>query len=472
MERSTKRILAIVLVIAIAGAGIGIGLWFVFAPQESVFETPGVSGVSDDRIIKIGLLGGITEIQGKGNYEGAWLAARNINQAGGVEVNGTIYYIGLVTEDTDESNPVLDVTKGNSAAEKIIEVDGAEYIIGGFRTEALKAYIEVVMDAKKLFLGTGASTDYFCGNVYGEAYSSYTRYKYWFRVMPINSSALGGSQIREMAYLKSYLTAVLGKNVTEVAILREGLDWTIPMDNALQTYLPLYGYNIVADIDYPITATATDFATYWNQIQAAGAQIVVPVISAQGGLYMMSQYKALTPQCLIVGIDVQSQLDTFWEDTGGTDVIVGDCAYEVIMQSVYNTSKTALTVAFWNDFFATFDHEPLYTAVGAYDAVTLIADGINATGRFKAETLIGWLESFTKASPLTGTSVSTGSVAWNPSHDIVSSIEAGWPFGSTLYCQWQTDGTKHVISSGNLLYPDSIVTGPLAIPPWGINDPP
>ena len=460
MERSTKRILAIVLVIAVAGAGLGIGLWFVFAPQESIFETPGVSGVSDDRLIKIGLLGGITEIQGEGNYEGAWLAAYNINQAGGVQVNGTTYYIGLVAEDTDESNPVLDVTKGVSAAEKIIEVDGAEYIIGGFRTEALKAYVEVVMDAKKLFLGTGASTDYFCGNVYGEAYSSYTRYKYWFRTMPINSSALGGSQITIMAYLGGYLRAVLAKPVTKVAILREALDWTIPMANALNTYLPYYGFTIVADIQYPITATATDFATYWNQIEGLDAQITIPVISAQGGLYMMSQYAALQPQCLIVGIDVQSQLDTFWTDTSG------DCKYETIMQSVHRTNKSDLTIAFWDDFVATFDHEPLYTAVGAYDSVNLIADGINATGSFKAQRLITWLESFTRSSPMIGKSVTASHIAWNPSHD----LEVGWPFGTTLYCQWQADGSKHVITSGNLLYPDSIVTGPISLPPWGIND--
>ena len=460
MERTTKRILAIVLIIAVAGAGIGVGLWFVLAPPVSVFETPGVSGVPDNRLIKIGCLGGITEIQGEGNYEGAWLAARNINQAGGVQVNGTTYYIGLVSEDTDESNPVLDVTKGVAAAEKIIEVDGAEYIIGGFRTEALKAYVEVVMDAKKLFLGTGASTDYFCYNVYGEAYSSYTRYKYWFRIMPINSSALGGSQIRQTAFLGGYLSAVLAKPITKVAILREALDWTIPMANALNTYLPLYGFSIVADIQYPITATATDFATYWNQIEGVDAQITIPVISAQGGIYMMSQYAALQPQCLIAGIDVQSQLDTFWGDTGG------DCKYEMIMQSVHRTNKTDLTIAFWDDFIAKWGHEPLYTAVGSYDAVGLIAEGINATGSFKAEKLITWLESFTRSSPKIGTSVSTGMFAFNPAHD----VEVGWPYGTTLYCQWQADGSKSVVSSGNLLYPDSIVTGAIALPPWGIND--
>lgn len=462
MERTTKRILAIVLVIAIAGAGIGVGLWFWLAPPVSVYETPGVSGISDDRLIKIGLLGGLTEIQGDGNYKGAWLAARNINQAGGVVVNDTTYYIGLVAEDTDESNPVLDVTKGVAAAEKIIEVDGAEYIIGGFRTEALKAYVEVVMDAKKLFLGTGASTDYFCDNVYGTAMSSYTRYKYWFRVMPINSSSLGKETITEVGYLKFYLESepILNKTVNKVAILREGLDWTIPMDNALHDNLWKFGYTIVEDIDYPITATATDFATYWSQIMASEAQIVIPIISAQGGIYMMSQYAAMEPECLIVGIDVQSQLDTYWDDT------LEDCAYEIIMQSVLRTNKTELTIDFWDDFVATYDHEPLYTAVGAYDAVNLIADGITALQSFKTEKLITWLEGFNRTNPMIGESVSTRHTAWNPSHD----VEEGWPFGVTLWCQWKPDGTKDCVTSFGMIYPDSIVTGPIVLPPWGIYD--
>ncbi|MFX1498226.1 MAG: ABC transporter substrate-binding protein [Promethearchaeota archaeon] len=467
MERNTKRIIAIVAILVIAGAGIGVGVWFLLTPPASVYVTPGVSGIPDNRIIKVGLLGGITDIQGKGNYEGAWLAAYNINTAGGVQVNGTTYYIGLVSEDTDESNPVLDVTKGVSAAEKILAVDGAQYIVGGFRTEALKAYLEVVMDAKKLFLGTGASTDYFCYNVYGAAYSSYSRYKYWFRVMPINSTSLGSETIREILYLAGYMSdpLVLNKTIHKVAIIREALDWTIPMDTALNDVLPLYGFTITNDIAYPITATATDFATYWNQIEAAGAQITIPIISAQGGIYMMTQYAALHPQCLIAGIDVQSQLDTFWGDT------TGDCAYEIIMQSVLRTNKSALTVAFWDDFVATYNHEPLYTAVGAYDAVNLIAEAINATGSFRTQEIIPYIESFTKASPQAGASVTAPYSAWNKAHD----VSEGYPYGFTLFCQWKPDSTKDCISAP-LVYPDvglygNIVTGGIALPPWGINDP-
>ncbi len=230
MDQQQKRILAIVLIIVI---GIGTGVTVFLVVGSGGYETPGVSGVDDDRMIKIGLLGGLTEIQGEGNYRGAWLAAHEINSGGGVQVNGETYYIGLAKQDTDESNPQVDVSKGVAAAEKLLEVDGAEYIVGGFRTESLKAYLEVVMDAKKLFIGTGASTDSFCQNVL----DNYDRYKYWFRIMPINSTALGGEVFTFLGYMDAVLEMMTGKTINKAAIIREDLDWTLPMDAALRTLL-------------------------------------------------------------------------------------------------------------------------------------------------------------------------------------------------------------------------------------------
>ena len=187
MESLTKRILAIVL-IAVIVTGIGVGAFFLLAtPASAKYETPGVTGVASNRMIKIGVLGDTKRTTGEGAWQGAWLAAYEINTAGGIDVGGETYYIGLISEDTDEENPYLDVTKGVAAAQKIIEVDKAEFLLGGFRTEALKAYIEVVMDKHKIFIGTGAATDYFCENV--KSYPN--RYKTFFRAMPINSTELG-----------------------------------------------------------------------------------------------------------------------------------------------------------------------------------------------------------------------------------------------------------------------------------------
>ncbi|WXG46542.1 MAG: ABC transporter substrate-binding protein [Candidatus Atabeyarchaeum deiterrae] len=454
MSLGQKRALA-VGVLAIVIVGVGAGLWWMSIPRYPAYETPGApAGVPFDRIIKIGILDPMTEIQGDGAWKGAWLAAYEINSAGGIDVNGTTYYLGIIREDTYEAEPALDITKGVTAAQKIIVEDKAQYIIGGFRTESVKAYLEVVMDKKLLFIHTGAATDYFCQVVIDQ----YSRYKYCFRTMPINSTSLGGQIISELAYLRAYLSAVKNVSIHKWAILREDLDWAIPLANALKAYLRYYGFDTapVADIAYPITATSTDFAGYWSTIQSAGAQMVIPVISAQGGIYMMTQYNASTPGCVIVGIDVQSQLDTYWASSSGK------CGYEIIMQAVDRTNKTSLTIPFWDAFKARFGHSPLYTAVGTYDAVKLLTDAINKTQSFTNDKLVTQLETVNKGSPMTGIS---GQLAFTRSHDVV----AGYPYGYTLFCEWLSNGTKITISSNALIYPNNLKTGNIQPPPWALN---
>ncbi|TXT53414.1 MAG: hypothetical protein BAJALOKI2v1_980010 [Promethearchaeota archaeon] len=449
MDQQQKRILAIVLIIVI---GVGTGVTVFLVVGTGGYETPGVSGVDDDRMIKIGLLGGLTEIQGEGNYRGAWLAAHEINSGGGVQVNGETYYIGLAKQDTDESNPQLDVSKGVAAAEKILEVDGAEYIVGGFRTESLKAYLEVVMDAKKLFIGTGASTDSFCQNVL----DNYDRYKYWFRIMPINSTVLGGEVFTFLGYMDAVLEGMTGKTINKAAIIREDLDWTLPMDAALNALLePALGIELMTDIAYPITATATDFTTYWNQIDDTGAQIVIPIVSAQGGIHMMKQYSAIQPGCVVIGIDVQSQLDSYWDDTAG------GCEFETIMQPLVRTNKTGISIEYWDAFQDKWGDAPLYTASGAYDAVNLIAWAIEESQSFDQDTLVAKIEGVNAQNPLTDFSAMANKLAFTSSHDLLE----GWPYGVTLFGQWQ-DGEKICVPTSGFIYPDSIATGTYQLPDW------
>lgn len=447
METLTKRILAIVL-IAVIGVGIGITVWIFVAPYTwGAKDAPGAPpGITEDQIIRIGVLGGIYDIQGAGQLEGATLAAYEINHAGGITVGSKTYYIGITAEDTDESNPNLDTTKGVAAAERIINYKQVQFLTGGFRTEALSVYIETVMDAKIPFIDTGASTDSFCQNVL----DNYARYKYFFRNNPINSTSLGGEII---GFLATYM-AVLGHN--KIGILYEDLDWTTPLVTALKAYLPLYGGQIVASVAYPITATQTDMDGYMAQIEANNTQILIPVISAQGGILMMKSYQAglsqLTPYgYVVIGIDVQSQLDTFWDDT------LGACQFETILQSLHNTTKTPRSVPFWNAFLARFGHEPLYTAVGSYDAINMYAWAINQSQSFNPDTIVTQLETLKRGNPLAGAG---GYGAFTPSHDIFE----GYPYGYTLFTQWQAGGTKVVVPAFDHPYPNSLATGSYQLP--------
>lgn len=470
MSSASKRYLAIgIVVIVIVGAGIG--AWWILTPKNPQYQTPGApAGVAYDRIIRIGILDPMTDIQGDAAWNGAYLAAYEINSAGGVDVNGTIYYVGIIAENTYESDAMLDVSKGVAAAQKILSVDQAQYIIGGFRTESLKSYLEFVMDAKKVFIGTGAATDLFCGNVFGQPYSSYTRYKYWFRNMPINSTSLAGEVIKFLGYVKQNMTATLGYSVKNWSILRENLDWTIPMAAALNSSMQLFGWSTkpMLDLKYPITATADDFGVYLNQLQAAGTQVLIPIISAQGGILMTTKYNETKPNFLMVGIDVQSQLGSYFADTGGK------CGYEVVMQATGRTAKTPYTIPFWDHFVGNFSKTPLYTGVGSYDAVYQLTWGIKNVSSFISDRVVTALEKPTKADPRIG----AGGVSFfTRSHDIFE----GYPYGYTMFVQWRTDGTKVVVPTGPvtlpappitvpyIIYPSSLATGLIELPPWGIN---
>jgi branched-chain amino acid transport system substrate-binding protein len=308
-----------------------------------------------------------------------------------------------------------------------------------------------------LFFGTGASTDSFCQNVIND----YDTYKYFFRTMPINSTSLAVSLLKYLLYLDGYLTAVTAHNITKVAIIREDLDWTLGMSAFLNGYLPLYGLSVVEEVAYPITAEATHFATYWQQIDDAEAQITVPIISAQGGILMSTQYAQVQPKTIMAGIDVMSQLDSYWNDTDG------NCLYEIELQSTLRTNKTDKTIPFWDAFREKFKSDPLYTAVGSYDSMYLLREGIDQAQSFNSTMIIPYLEAMDVNNPFMAAG---GNTAFTPSHDLFVGYIGDQIYSVALMCQWQAGGHKECVSTGGLLYPSSIVTAPLVLPPWGINE--
>ncbi len=464
MESGTKRIVAIAL-IAVIGIGIGVTAWVFLSQPSSGIKYPGAPSTRPNTFL-IGAVGDIGELAGDGNYEGAYFAAKEINEAGGVDVGGETYYIGITKEDTDEENPQMLTSRGIAAARRLIFDKEIDYAIGGFRSEVLSAYIEEFMDEEILFLGTGAAEDIHCQNVIDD----YDHYKYFIRCMPINSTALGTQILSTFVGLILTMQATYGvggagygtHDVVDIGILAEDLGWTIPIVGMIQAYLApiVAGYglniNIITPILYDISLTATDMNTHLQSLQSDGADIVIPAISAQGGVLMMQQYNLNEYDYLIFGIDVQAQLNTFWETSGES------AGYETQMQAVHRTNKTALTIGFWDAFIDYYGHEPIYNAVGAYDAIHHLVAAIEATDSLDTLDIIEEWETWTVDNTRVGVS---GDYAWYPaSHELVG-FEGLGKGGYGLWTQWLPDGTKIVIS-GFGTYDDSITTGTFTIPPW------
>src|SRR5712664_2474093 len=138
---------------------------------------------SAQNTIKIAILGPMSFVQGENHWAGAEMARDEINKAGGINVGGKRMQVELIRGDTNELQSVPDAT---NAMERVITRDKADFVIGGFRSEAVLAMQEVAMDYKKIFLGAGAAHPQLGARVEQD----YNRYKYWFRVTPVKSPDL------------------------------------------------------------------------------------------------------------------------------------------------------------------------------------------------------------------------------------------------------------------------------------------
>jgi branched-chain amino acid transport system substrate-binding protein len=269
----------------------------------------------------------------------------------------------------------------------------------------------------------------------------------------------------------------LNKSITKWALLREDLAWTDPFATAVGPNMVLFGWDANASIDiaFPLTASAEDFATYWSQIAASGAQVVIPVISGQAGILMLKAYNASRPNCFIAGIDVQSQADSFWTQTGGL------CAYEVAQHTLTRTNKTSTSIAFWDHFKGNFSDSPIYTGAGAYDAVHVLYWAINKSQSLSSDTLIPTMETIKSTSTVSkGNTIegAAGRLWFTSTHDVYAGptylgMHTPYMWGTALWGQWNSTGAKNCVTCGQgfpswnaWTYPNSIVTGTLQLPPW------
>jgi ABC-type branched-subunit amino acid transport system substrate-binding protein len=462
MDASRKRIIAILLIVVIAVAG-GVSAWFFLRTyQWSASDAPGApSDITADQIIRIGVAGDTERIHGEGQLQGAMLAAREINEAGGVQVDGTTYYIGVTAENTDEANPVLDTSRGVAAADRLVNFKNVQFATGGFRTESLLAYRDTFMEASIPFINTGAATTTFCESVL----TDYETYKYFWQNNPINSTALAIELITLIVSTSQVQSAIKGFPIDRFSFIRENLAWTAGFAGIMTGALEANGLTFTGtDIAIPQEVSSTEMAAHWNTIDGNNTQIVIPIISGEAGLTFTTSYAENEPACIPIGINVMSQDSKYWELTDGA------CEYGVTLESVFRTNKTSLTIDMWDAYVEAYDTTPIYTAVGSYDAIYQFAWAIEEAQSFDGDDIVTALETLDRDNAIEGAS---GRGAFDDSHCIIE----GWPYGVALALQWY-DGEKQLVP-GVGIYPSGFgaIPGtlanisPLQFPDWGIYNP-
>ncbi len=227
------------------------------------------------KTIKIGVIGPMHFLQGKGHWNGALMAEEEINAAGGVKVGKEKLKIEIVKAD---SNEFLNITDATNAMERLMTQDKVEYVVGGFRSEAVLAMQDIAMDYKKLFLGVGAAHPEICARVGKD----YDRYKYWFRITPINSRYLVKVTLINLATVGGMIKKELGIEKPRVAVVGAKVMWVDPMIKAIEANVPKMGLEL-AGVWRP-SQTTTDVTAELTAIQRQEAHIIFNIFSASAGI--------------------------------------------------------------------------------------------------------------------------------------------------------------------------------------------
>lgn len=364
--------------------------------------------------IKIAILGPMNFVQGENHWAGAEMARDEINKAGGISVGGKKRMIELVKADTNEIQSVPDAT---NAVERVITRDKVDYLIGGFRSEAVLAMQEVAMDYKKIFLGCGAADAKLGENVE----KNYDRYKYWFRVTPTKAPDLFRTLMAVLNDIGQQVRASLKTEKPKVAIIAEKAVWTEPIIKGVQATLPKMNMEIVGT--WQPSAIATDVTAELAAIERSGADIVFTLLSGPVGISLGRQMGERSMKAVAFGINVEGQKDEFWQ------AAAGKANYVSTLDTFAEVETTAKTVPFVRAFKRRYGKAPTYNAA-TYDAIMILKTVIEQEKTLDADKLVPAIEKLEHVG-------AAGTDTWDKRHDLV------WAVGKTtgIAVQWQ-DGKK------------------------------
>ncbi len=368
--------------------------------------------------IKIAVTGPMTNIQGEMMWWGAEMAANEINEAGGVTVGDETYSVRLIQVETDE---IMDPLGAVSAVEDVIVSEDPHFLIGGFRTEAVMPYTDMVArDYQKIFVICGAATNEL---LEGRIDEDYDTWKYLFRVTPIKSTDLVTVTILMLNDVAMAVREELGIEQPKVAVLAEALEWNEALVQMAPQIFPTLGLEYV-DTFRP-SATASDVTTELRGIEASGAHIIYTIFSGPVGIPFGKQWGELEIPAAPVGINVEAQKSGYYPATDG----FGDYDY-TLMTFAQNAEITPETIPFIEKFVDLYGQLPNYNA-DTYSAVYMLTEAAERAGTLDTDAVIVEMEQTDRIG-------AAGRLVFDENHDVtwgpgyVTAVGVQWQDGELL----------------------------------------
>ena len=420
-SKAITKIQSIILIsIIIVG---GVAAYILLGSEDQSSET-----------IKIGICADLDMSRGPEMLNGAKLAAEEINAEGGVLGR----HIEIIAEDSDIEDAQLDTSKAVLALTRLITYHNVDFVIVGGGEDFI---IDSAVVHKKIIFGALSPSDSLTQRVI----DNYDKYKYFFR-LAVNQTTFNTLVIDSLKVLREITgfnkIAYIGLDVPQVKGIAENLDYYLP---------EVYNFDLVYRGFCPWGTV--DFSSYFAAAEAAGAEIMVPLLVNQEGLILVKEWYDRQSPMVVWGMNVFSSLDSGWNASEGKVEHTTGLASSALQLGYPATAKTLVTQNALFDRWGTF---PTLQAVATYDTVRfVIPDAIERAGTIETEVVIGALEE---------TNIETSleeNLKFTSSHDHYFSSASTTAI--TMMFQWQENGTKAIV------FPKEIMeeTGATyTYPPW------
>lgn len=433
-SKALTRIQAVALIAIIVAA----------AAAGSLAYTLWSGPTQSSEAIKIGVSADLNNINGKATWRAAVLAAEQVNAGGGVLGRN----LTIVAEDDASEAPAQDIAVATNALTKLITVDKADYIVTS-NPGSLLVFQDIAAEHKKILIAVWAG-----GTELNQRVSdNYDKYKYFFRTFAPNNTVVSDQLISSLIALKNYT------GFSKVAILVQDIPTFRASASLLNSTLPQYGFDIV--YSGAVLVTATDFTSQFAQIEASGAEILVPIIVTQAGTFFVKEWAERQSPFVVWGILPMVQNSNSWNLTEGKCEYVSSNGLPVAAMYPWTTKTLATGAAFtqrWGE-------PPSDIAAAAYDTVRFILpDAIKRAGTIETEAVIKTLETTDVETSMARHFVFTSShdATWSFADPNNPAAPLSEEHGMYMTFQWQ-NGTQMPV------YPKEIMKEAGAtykFPPW------
>jgi branched-chain amino acid transport system substrate-binding protein len=416
MRTITKRLGPATAVLAAA-----LMAWAWLAPQALAAQP-----------IRIGVMASGKSFAGsRAIFQGAKLAAENINANGGV--NGR--KMKLYNYDTKFS-----ASKAARGFQRAVQQDHVKAMVGIYTSEVALAMMPWAARLKTPLLISAAASP----QIPKRVKKHYGRYKYVFHAY-FNSTLIAKATciFSKDIFLNNKKLSYLDRAV----IFSEDAKWTKPLDRGYKNCLSKAGFKVVDTISF--SPDTTDFRPLYNRVRQDKANLIIAGL-AHVGLKAVVQWHRQQVPAFMGGVNALSGASSFWKASNGAADGVTN-----ITSGLKGIELTPKAPAFYKAYTQQFDiQEPAFDAYTTYDAIYALKHAIEKAGSTKADAMTDALEQVN----FTGV---TGQIHYHGKHSewphevaFNPDPEKGMSFVGT---QWQNG--KQVV-----LWPKSLAEGKVEIP--------